>query len=134
MYFFLNSITISTQTYFIGKKVGVSSSPHGYVCANFRIFTICGFCSYVQVLFFRDFNPIFIISCKNFSKNIRVNIILVLDAAFVPNLTFLGLLRPEILFGEKSVTLDTQLISPPINLSNAHSYHEMLFFSERLWL
>jgi len=31
-------------------------------------------------------------------------IILVLDATFVPNLTFLGLLSPEILFGEKTVS------------------------------
>jgi len=32
---------------------------------------------------------------------LSVHVILVLDVTFVPNLTFLGLLSPEILFGEK---------------------------------
>jgi len=41
---------------------------------------------------------------KNFSRNLSTHIILVLDATFVPNLTFLGLLSPEISFGEKTVT------------------------------
>jgi len=40
---------------------------------------------------------------KTFSKNLNVRIILVLDVTFVPNLTFLGFLSPEILFGEKTV-------------------------------
>jgi len=37
---------------------------------------------------------------KKLSKNIKVLIIRVLDATFVPNLTFLGLLSPEISFLE----------------------------------
>jgi len=37
---------------------------------------------------------------KTFPKNLSVRIILVLDATVVPNLTFLGLLSPEISFGE----------------------------------
>jgi len=39
---------------------------------------------------------------KTFSKNPRASIILVLDATFLTNLTFLGLLSPEISFGEKT--------------------------------
>jgi len=38
---------------------------------------------------------------KNFFRKLSARIILVLDATFVPNLTFLGILRPEISFGEK---------------------------------
>jgi len=41
---------------------------------------------------------------KTFSKILSMCIIRILDATFVPNLTFLGLLSPEILFGEKTVT------------------------------
>jgi len=41
---------------------------------------------------------------KNVFKKPKPCIILVLDAFFVLNFTFLGLLSPEILFGEKSVT------------------------------
>jgi len=41
---------------------------------------------------------------KNFfSKTVTARMILVLGATFVPNLTFLSLLSPEILFGEKEV-------------------------------
>jgi len=49
---------------------------------------------------------------KTFSR-ISARIILVLDATFVPNLTFLGLLSPEILFGEKTVTQTPSLIRHP---------------------
>jgi len=53
---------------------------------------------------------------KTFSKHLSAHIILILDATFVPTLTFLGLLGPEISFREKTVTYqhryeDTQLIS-----------------------
>jgi len=41
---------------------------------------------------------------KTFPKNQNACIILILDATFVPNLTFLGLLNPEISFREKTVT------------------------------
>jgi len=43
---------------------------------------------------------------KNFSKNLsaHVIVILILSTTFVPNLTFLGILSPEIWFGEKTVT------------------------------
>jgi len=41
---------------------------------------------------------------KTFSKNLNALIILVLGATFVPNLTFLDFLNPEISFGEKTVT------------------------------
>jgi len=62
--------------------------------------------------------------CKFFSQEIlvcTVHIILILDATFVPNLTFLGFLSPEILFGEKTDThADTQLISPSVNLKASH--------------
>jgi len=69
------------------------------------------------------------VCCANFStikktssKNLNVCVILVLDVTFVPNLTFLGLLSPEISFGEKTYTQtpthpDTQCISPSVNLS-----------------
>jgi len=61
---------------------------------------------------------------KKLFKNLIVHISLVLDATFMPNLTFLGLLSSEILFGEKTVTHTdkhpqrhphTQLISPSVN-------------------
>jgi len=45
-----------------------------------------------------------ILQQSNFFKNLSACIILVLDATFMPNLTFLGLLSPEISFGEKPVT------------------------------
>jgi len=61
---------------------------------------------------------------KTFCKNLSASIILVLElnATFVPNLTFLGLLSSEISFGEKTAThpptlTDTQLISPSMNES-----------------
>jgi len=38
---------------------------------------------------------------KKLSRNLSARIILVLEAAFLLNLTFLGLLSPEISFGEK---------------------------------
>jgi len=38
---------------------------------------------------------------KLFSENLSTRFILVLDATFLPNLTFLGLLSPDISFGEK---------------------------------
>jgi len=38
---------------------------------------------------------------KTFSKHLFARIILALDTTFMPNLTFLGLLGPEISFGEK---------------------------------
>jgi len=38
------------------------------------------------------------------SRNLSVHIILILDATFVPNLKFLGLLSAEISLGEKTVT------------------------------
>jgi len=54
---------------------------------------------------------------KLYFKNVSVHVILVLNTTFVLNMTFLGLLSPEILFGEKTVThTDTQLISPSVNL------------------
>jgi len=46
----------------------------------------------------------FFAASKKLSKNLSARIILVLDATFVPNLTLSGLLRPEISFGEKTVT------------------------------
>jgi len=65
--------------------------------------------------------------CKNLAtikklfQNLNVCIILVLDATFVPNLTFLGLLSPDMSFGEKTVThTDTQLISRSVNLNAPH--------------
>jgi len=57
---------------------------------------------------------------KNISKNLHACIIIILDATFVPNLRFLGLLSPEISFGEKKQSptqTPTQLISPFVNLS-----------------
>jgi len=53
----------------------------------------------------------FLPQLKTFSKNLNEPIILVLDVAFVPNLTFLSLLSSEISFGGKTQT-DTQLVSP----------------------
>jgi len=44
---------------------------------------------------------------KTFSKNLSVYIFPIPDATFVPNLTFLGLLSPEIKFKEKTVTTQT---------------------------
>jgi len=44
---------------------------------------------------------------KLFSGNLSARIIPKLDATFVPNLTFLGLLSPEISFGEKNSHPDT---------------------------
>jgi len=49
-----------------------------------------------------------------FSKNLSARIILVLNSTFAPHLTFLGLLSPEISFG------DTQFISPSVNFSAEH--------------
>jgi len=55
-----------------------------------------------------------------------VHIICIIDATFVPNLAFLGLLSPDISFGEKTVThpdthtpthTDTQLTLISVNLS-----------------
>jgi len=66
--------------------------------------------------------PLFAFFCKfghtekAFPENLGARIILVLDAAFVPNLTFLGLLNSEILSGEKQ-SPHTQLISPSVNIS-----------------
>jgi len=37
---------------------------------------------------------------KTSSKNLSVHIILILDATFVPNLTFIGVLSPEISLGK----------------------------------
>jgi len=88
--------------------------PHTmrYVCANFCFFSaICGFwgsswrrmCS-----FFGRFWPIFGVflqilpQLKTFSKSLCACIILVVTATFVPNLTFLDFLSPEISFGEKN--------------------------------
>jgi len=48
-----------------------------------------------------------LLQLKNFSKNLCVSIILVLDAIFVPNFTFLGILSPEISVGEKTVACPT---------------------------
>jgi len=54
------------------------------------------------------------IFCQFFLKN---RIILILDGTLVPNLMCLGLLSPEISFGENIVThADTQLILPSVNL------------------
>jgi len=44
----------------------------------------------------------FLPQLKNFFRKLSVCIILVLDATFVPNSTFVGLLRPEIPFGEQN--------------------------------
>jgi len=41
---------------------------------------------------------------KTFSENLRACIIFVQDATFVPNLTFLGVLSPEISFEEKTIS------------------------------
>jgi len=57
------------------------------------VFTVCRFLAY----FFADFAAI----KKAFSKNLNACTILILDATFVTTLTFLGLLSPGILFGEK---------------------------------
>jgi len=60
-----------------------------------------------------------ILAFLNFSKNLSVYIILVPDTTFVPNLTFLGILSPEISFGEKNshplTQTDRQLILPSMN-------------------
>jgi len=65
----------------------------------------------------------FTIIIKLFSKTQSVRIILTLDTTSVPNLTILGLLSPEVSFGEKTVTHpDTQLILPPaITVYSQHS-------------
>jgi len=53
-----------------------------------------------------------------------VRIIFILDATFVPNLTFLGLLNSEISFGEKTDTHpDTQLISPFVKFTEELMLH-----------
>jgi len=39
---------------------------------------------------------------RNFCENLSMCIILILDAIFVPNLIFLGLLSPEMFFGKNS--------------------------------
>jgi len=44
---------------------------------------------------------------KNFSRNLSVRTILVLQATFVPNLMFLGLFTPQISFREKNSHLHT---------------------------
>jgi len=77
----------------------VSDVARGEECAHFGIF-----------------EAVFV---ANFAKNLSAHIILVLDATFVPNLTFFGLLSPEISFAEKSPDThqDTQLVLPSVNLS-----------------
>jgi len=51
---------------------------------------------------------------KTFSKNLSAHIIIVLDATFMLNLTFLGLLSLGISFGEKNQP-QIQLISPSVD-------------------
>jgi len=55
---------------------------------------------------------------QTFSRNLSARIIFVLHTTFVPTLTLLGLLNPEISFGEKKTV--TQLILPSVNLSAPH--------------
>jgi len=66
---------------------------------------------------------------KNVSRNLSVRIILILDATFVPNLTFLGLLNPEILFGEKKLPChpDKQL-----HLLHTDEYNVIFYISQNL--
>jgi len=52
----------------------------------------------VFLAFFANFATI----RKLFSRNLSARIVHVLDATFMPNLTFLGLLSFEISFGEKN--------------------------------
>jgi len=59
---------------------------------------------------FRTFFANFAAIKKTCSKNLSAR-------TYVPQLTFLGLLNPEICLGVKP---DTQLISPSVNLSAAH--------------
>jgi len=95
----------------------------GYVCANFHISTIFGFCGSVWrlICYFLAFFCKFCQNYTTFPRNRSAHIILVLDATFLPNFTFLGLLSPEIPFGEKAVThTDTQLTTPSANLSAEH--------------
>jgi len=63
---------------------------------------------------------------NRFSKNLSARLILPVDATFVSNLTFLGLLSPDISLGEKNNHHpcthpdNTQLISPSVNLGDPH--------------
>jgi len=87
----------------------VSTVVHGEECALFHIF-------WPLFTFFWQILP----QLKTFSKNLSACIILILDAAFVLNLTFLGILSYEILLGEKVFKPDTQLILPSMKLSAQH--------------
>jgi len=73
---------------------------HGFFAYFWRFFVLFFF---VQIL------P----QLKNFSRNLSVHIIYAIDTTFVPNLTFLGLLSPEILLGEKKVTQSPSLFRDP---------------------
>jgi len=81
-------------------------------------------CTHFGVLrLFSQFFCQFFLQLKSFSKTLSAHIILVLDATFVPNLMFLGLLNSETSFAEKQLlphTSSTQLISPSVNPSAPH--------------
>jgi len=70
----------------------VSAVIRGEECAFLAFFGL--FLYFLQIL----------LQLKTFSETSSVHIILILDATFVPNLTFSGLLSPEISLGEKLVT------------------------------
>jgi len=93
----------------VNKKFGHHSRTTGYACVNFCISTIfafwgsaCSSCSCYAYFwcFFLQILPYF----KNFLQKSSQHIILVLGIVNVPNLTFLGLLRPQISFWEITVT------------------------------
>jgi len=104
-YFFKQCIVSLSES----KNFGHHPQAMGYVCGNFRVSSICGFCgsTWRRMCFFGVFWHIFRIcfeNLKTFSKNLSASIFLLLDATFMSNVMFLGLLSPEILLGEKPVT------------------------------
>jgi len=99
------------------KKFGHHPHTMGYVCANLHISTVWFLqqCMEKNVLFlvFFTFFPSNFAMVKNFKR-----IIPILDATFVPNLAFLGLLRYCL---EKNWSpTHPLLISRSVNLSAVH--------------
>jgi len=72
-----------------------------------------GFVKLVFLVYFWRFFCKFCHNWRTVSKNLSAHIILVLNATFAPNLTFLGLLSPEISVGEKTVTHSPSLFHYP---------------------
>jgi len=88
---------------------------------SFALLTSCEYNGKMVILaYFSRFLQI-LSQLKYLFQNLSARIIFVIDATFVPHLTFSGLLSPEILFGDKTVThSDTQLILPSVNLRGIH--------------